>query len=351
MTIVIERRISTMTVDIVSTVRPTRGVENVLKRNAIRFATALLAALSSSTSALASAPQIRDQAPGFFRLKVGDLEVTTLYDASAVFQLDWLKGQKATIDGVARALRQDPHLLDAADLGFLVNTGKQLILVDAGAGTWYGGGAFGRLAGSLRSAGYTPEQVDLVLVTHLHSDHVGGLTTHDGDRVFPNAEVYVAQAESDFWLSPEIAAKAPKDAQPFFESARAIAAPYIKAGKWHTFSGTESIVDGMQIVPLPGHTPGHAGYEFSSQGKKILFWGDIVHAQRVQLKHPEVTAVFDADPAAAAVTRNRLLPRLAGEDVLIAAPHLLFPGLGRLHKEGKAYSWAPVAFAEQWVEK
>jgi len=340
-----------MTVDILSAGRPTRGVENVLKRNAIRFATALLAALSSSTSALASAPQIRDQAPGFFRLKVGDLEVTTLYDASAVFQLDWLKGQKATIDGVARALRQDPHLLDAADLGFLVNTGKQLILVDAGAGTWYGGGAFGRLAGSLRSAGYTPEQVDLVLVTHLHSDHVGGLTTHDGDRVFPNAEVYVAQAESDFWLSPEIAAKAPKDAQPFFESARAIAAPYIKAGKWHTFSGTESIVDGMQIVPLPGHTPGHAGYEFSSQGKKILFWGDIVHAQRVQLKHPEVTAVFDADHAAAALTRNRLLHRLAGEDVLIAAPHLLFPGLGRLHKEGKAYSWAPVAFAEQWVEK
>jgi len=340
-----------MTVDILSAGRPTRGVENVLKRNAIRFATALLAALSSSTSALASAPQIRDQAPGFFRLKVGELEVTTLYDGSAVFQQDWLKGQKATIDGVARALRQDPHLLDAADLGFLVNTGKQLILVDAGAGTWYGGGAFGRLAGSLRSAGYTPEQVDLVLVTHLHSDHVGGLTTHDGNRVFPNAEVYVAQAESDFWLSPEIAAKAPKDAQPFFESARGIAAPYIKAGKWHTFSGTEPIVDGVQIVPLPGHTPGHTGYVFSSQGKKILFWGDIVHAQRVQLKHPEVTAVFDADPAAAAVTRNRLLARLAAEDVLIAAPHLLFPGLGRLHKEGKAYSWAPVAFAEQWVEK
>src|SRR5712671_1395882 len=273
MTIVIERRISMMTVDIVSTVRPTRGVEDVLKRNAIRFATALLAALSSSTSALASAPQIRDQAPGFFRLKVGDLEVTTLYDASAVFQLDWLKGRKATIDGVARALRQDSHLLDAADLGFLVNTGKQLILVDAGAGTWFGGGAFGRLTGSLRSAGYTPEQIDLVLVTHLHSDHVGGLTTHDGDRVFPNAEVYVAKAESDFWLSPEVAAKAPKDGQPFFQSAQAIAAPYIKAGKWHTLSGSESIIDGMQLVPLPGHTPGHTGYEFSSKGQKILFLG------------------------------------------------------------------------------
>jgi len=175
------------------------------------------------------------------------------------------------MDGVAKTLQKDPHLLDAADQGFLVNTGKQLILVDAGAGTWYGGKAFGRLATSLRSAGYTPEQVDLVLVTHLHSDHVGGLTTHDGDRVFPNAEVYVAKAESDFWLSPEIAAKAPKEAQPFFESAQAIAAPYIKAGKWHTFSGSESIVDGMQIGPLPGHTPGHTGYEFRQRAKRFCF--------------------------------------------------------------------------------
>src|ERR1700694_5496291 len=352
MTIVIERRISMMTVDILSTVRPPRGKKNVLKRNAIRFATALLAALSSSTSALASAPQIRDQAPGFFRLKVGDLEVTTLYDASAVFQLDWLKGQKATIAGVAKALQQDPHLLDAADSGFLVNTGKQLILVDAGAGTWYGGGAFGRLAGSLRGAGYTPEQVDLVLITHLHADHVGGLTSHDGDRVFPNAEVYVAKAESDFWLSPEIAAKAPKDAQPFFQSAQAIAAPYIKAGKWHTFSGSESIVDGMQLVPLPGHTPGHTGYEFSSKGQKILFWGDIIHAQRVQLQHPEITATFDIDQTAAAATRRQLLPKLAREGILIAGPHTsLFPALGRLRKEGSGYRWVPVVFTDQWDER
>src|SRR5256885_5978808 len=323
--------------------------------DSMRFAAPLVAALSSlmagSPPALASAAQIHDQAPGFFRLKVGDLELTALYDGAAVFELPWLKGPKATIGGVAKTLRQDPHLLDAADQGFLVNTGKQLILVDAGAGTWYGGKAFGRLATSLRSAGYAPEQVDLVLVTHLHSDHVGGLTTHDGDRVFPNAEVCVAKAESDFWLSPEIAAKAPKEAQPFFESAQAIAAPYIKAGKWHTFSGSESIVDGMQIVPLPGHTPGHTGYEFSSKGQKILFWGDTVHAQRVQLKHPEITAVVDIDPAAAAARGNQMLPRVAREDVLIASPHLLFPGLGRVHREGKGYSWAPVALTDQWVEK
>src|SRR5258708_3975713 len=124
-------------------------MRNVLRRNSIHFAAALLVALASfvaaPNAALAAAAQHHDQVPGF-----------------------------------------------------LVNTGKQLILVDAGAGTWWGGGALGRLAGSLRSAGYAPEEVDIVLLTRLHSDHVGGLTTQDGKRVFSNAAVYVAKAESDF---------------------------------------------------------------------------------------------------------------------------------------------------------
>ncbi len=326
----------------------------MLKRNTMRFAGALVAALAgfvaAPDAALAAAPQHHDQVPGFYRLQVGDLEVTALWDGTASFDPHWLNG-KTTIDGVVKALHDDPHLLDAADTGFLVNTGKQLILVDAGSGTWFGGGALGHLAGSLRSAGYTPEEVDLVLVTHLHSDHIGGLTTQDGKGVFPNAEVYVAKEDSDYWLSPENAAKAPKAAQSFFPSAQAIAAPYIKAGKWHTFSGSEPIVDGMQVVPLHGHTPGHTGYEFSSKGQKILFWGDTIHAQRVQLPHPEVTVVFDIDPAAAAPTRNELLSRLARGDVVIAGPHMLFPGLGRLHKAGSGYIWAPVSFTDQWGGK
>src|SRR5580698_2486692 len=285
----------------------------MLKRNSIRFVAAVLVAVGSSVAdpnpAAAAAPQRNDQQPGFYRVRVGDLEVTALYDGTLAFDPKWLIGTKATMDGVAEGLHEDPNMLDVVDNGFLVNTGHQLILVDAGAGTWWGAGALGRLAGSLRSAGYTPEEVDLVLVTHLHSDHVGGLTTQDGNRVFPNADVYVAKTESDFWLSPEIAAKAPKDAQPFFHSAQGIAAPYMKAGKWHTFSGSDRIVDGMQLVPLPGHTPGHTGYEFSSKGQRLLFWGDVVHAQRVQLQHPEITATFDVDETAAAPTRQQLLPK------------------------------------------
>src|SRR5580692_1897608 len=329
---------------------------NVFKRKSLRFAAAFLSALTGlvavPNAALAAPPQHHDQVPGFYRLKVGDLEVTALFDGAAVFDAHWLNGTKAAMDAGVNPLQEDPRLLDVSDEGFLVSTGQQRILVDAGAGSWWGGGVLGRLEGSRRSAGYTPEEIDIVLITHLHSDHVGGLTTQGGKRVFPNADVYVAKAESDFWLSTEIAAKAPKDVKPFFQSAQAIAAPYIKAGKWHTFNGSESIVDGMQLVPLPGHTPGHTGYEFSSKGQKILFCGDIIHAQRVQLQHPEVTAVFDIDQTAAAATRNQLLSKLAGEDVLIAAPHAsLFPALGRLRKDGSGYGWVPVVFTDRWDDR
>src|SRR6266852_5868953 len=111
---------------------------NVLKRKSMRFAAA-------PNAAPATAPQHHDQVPGFYRLKVGDLEVTALYDGTGVFDPHWLNGTKATMDGVVKALREDPHMLDVVDMGFLVNTGKQLILVDAGAGAWWGGAALGRL--------------------------------------------------------------------------------------------------------------------------------------------------------------------------------------------------------------
>src|SRR5712664_1055208 len=123
--------------------------------------------------------------------------------------------------------------------------------------------------------------------------------------------------------------------------------PYIKAGKWHTFSSSDEIGEGIKTVSLPGHTPGHTGYEFSSKGQRILFWGETIHAQSVQLKHPEVSVAFDIDPAAAVATRKKLLPALVNGKLLIAGPHMAFPGAGRLRKDGNAYSWVPILFTDQ----
>src|SRR5260370_19201981 len=159
---------------------PTLTMRRVLKRNSMRFAAALLVALASfvtaPNAALAAAAQHHDQVPGFYRMKVGDLEVTALFDGHGVFDPHWLNGTKATMDGVAEALHEDPHMLDVSDEAFLVNTGTQLVLVDAGAGTWRGGGALRRLVDSPPSAGSTSRGVDMVLLTQHPSGRVGGPT-------------------------------------------------------------------------------------------------------------------------------------------------------------------------------
>jgi glyoxylase-like metal-dependent hydrolase (beta-lactamase superfamily II) len=105
------------------------------------------------------------------------------------------------------------------------------------------------------------------------------------------------------------------------------------------------------VVSLHGHTPGHTGYEFSSQGQKILFWGDTIHEQLVQLSHADVSVVFDIDHAAAVAMRKQSFPTLASEAALIAGPHMPFPGIGRLRKEMNGYVWAPVIFSDQWAER
>ena len=169
--------------------------------------------------------------------------------------------------------------------------------------------------------------------------------------MFPNARVYVAKADSDFWLSPEVPAKAPREAQEFFQTARAVAAPYMKTGQWNPFEGSIEVAEGVKSLPLPGHTPGHMGYQFTSQGQELLIWGDVMHAQSVQLSHPEITVVFDLDGQAASTMRRQLMPSLSARNILIAGPHMAFPALGRLRRAGGGYVWQPVVYSDEWVSR
>jgi glyoxylase-like metal-dependent hydrolase (beta-lactamase superfamily II) len=311
----------------------------------IWFAAALALLLGTAAIVQAKAPKAGFQTPGFFRTQVGDLEVTSLADNVFAMPPTLLKGDQTQItDLIAKDFPTDPPKFDGSIAGFLINTGQQLILVDTGTGHFGGMPKPGRLVENLRKAGYTPEQVDLILITHMHFDHVGGLVTPEGKRVFPNATVRMSQAESDFWLSKDNATKAPEGMQNFFKWARLAAAPYQAAGRWKPFTGTDELAPGVKPVPLVGHTPGHSGYEFDSGDQRILAWGDTLHIAPVQFPHPEVGIGFDSDGAQAIDQRTKLFAALADSRTIVLAPHVGYPSIGRVEKADVGYAWVPLHF-------
>lgn len=309
-----------------------------------RAAAAAIALTLTTATACAAAPQQKTQVPGWYRTMVGDFEVTALYDG--YIDLDAKQLLKFTrpgeIDrGMARAFEPGPTVQTSVN-GFLVNTGQQLILVDTGARGFSPN--LGHLAENLKSAGYDPSQVDLVLLTHLHADHVNGLETADGKLAFPNAQVMASAPEAAFWLSDDNKAKAPKDMQGFFDMAKAAVTPYQAAGHWKTFEPNAKIASGVTAVAT-GHTPGHSSYLFESNGQKLLVMGDMVHVGSVQFARPDVAIAFDTDNQRAIATRKQWFARAAKDKLLLAGAHVTFPGLGHLRAEGKGYVWVPVEYA------
>lgn len=312
---------------------------------AVAGATAAVAA-----PALAAPPaQLRTQAPGFYRMALGDVEITALYDGYIDLDPKILSGASAEdIQGLlARMFLAATPGVQTAVNAFLVHTGSNLVLVDTGTAKAFGP-TLGYITDNIRAAGYDPAQIDAVLLTHLHPDHANGLVTADGAMAFPNAEVRVAKAEADFWLSEEAAAKAPADAQPFFAMARAAVAPYAAAGKLKPFQPGEALVPGVSSVAAAGHTPGHSGYLVSTKGASILMWGDLVHSHSVQFARPEVAIEFDVDKAQAVETRKRIFADAAALRLWVAGAHLPFPGIGHVRAETRAepagYAWVPVEY-------
>lgn len=294
--------------------------------------------------ALAAAPQVKTQVPGYYRLMVGKTEVTALFDGAVQLDSSLLKNAtpKEIQSLLARMFATHPKMQTGVN-AFLINTGDKLVLIDTGAAKLFGP-TLGQVLENLKAAGYTADQVDTVLITHLHGDHMGGLIGADGKPAFPNAEVRVSKADADFWLSPEVAAKVPADKQPFFKMARDVAAPLIAAGKWKTFAEGDELVPGFKAVPAPGHTPGHTAYLLESEGQKLLLWGDLVHSTAVQFAKPSVTIEFDVDQKQAAESRRKLFKQSAADKNLVAGAHLPFPGVGHVRADGKGYAWVPVEF-------
>ncbi|WP_232785361.1 MULTISPECIES: MBL fold metallo-hydrolase [unclassified Serratia (in: enterobacteria)] len=202
----------------------------------------------------------------------------------------------------------------------------------------------GAIKSNLRAAGYQPEQVDTILLTHLHPDHACGVSDQ-GKAAFPNATVYASKADGDYWLSKEVALKAPKDAQPMFKMVQDAVAPYAEQGKLKLYSPGEQLLPGLEVIATPGHTPGHTSYLFSSGGQKLLLWGDIVHSHSLQFAEPEVAVDFDTDSKQAIATRQKVFADAAKNKLWVGGAHLPFPGLGHVRVEGKGYAWVPVEYA------
>jgi glyoxylase-like metal-dependent hydrolase (beta-lactamase superfamily II) len=306
------------------------------------FAVAAAAALASA--AHAAAPMVKTPAPGFFRVMVGDFEVTPISDGTVDLPVDQLLRQKP--EQTKSAFEKNFLKLPAetSDNAFLINTGRKLVLVDTGAGALFGP-TLGKFVQNLKNAGYQPEQIDEIYITHMHGDHVGGLV-RDGQRVFPNAVVRAGKADADFWLNKANMDKAPADKKGFFQGAMASINPYIQAGKFKAIESNGELVPGVTAVAEHGHTPGHTTYVVESKGQKLVLIGDLIHVAAVQMENPQVTIGFDSDEKAAAAARKKVFDEVAKNGALIGAAHLQFPGLGHLQTQGKGYRWVPVNYTQ-----
>lgn len=300
-------------------------------------------ALLSAGAGHAAAPQVGTQAPGYYRMALGAFEVTALYDGAIDLDVKQLltNVKPAKVNQLMKqSFARNP--LRTSVNGYLVNTGSQLVLVDTGAAGLFGP-TLGKLVDNLKAAGYQPEQVDAVLITHLHPDHVGGVMAN-GQRAFPKATLHVDQRDAAYWLDEAQMAKAPKESQGFFQGAMAAVKPYADAGALKTFDGNTELVPGIRALRAYGHTPGHSVYAIESQGQKLLLWGDLMHVSAVQFAQPSVTIQFDTDSRAAMGQRRNAYADAAQGGYLVAAAHLPFPGIGRLRTEGGGYRFVPVDY-------
>ncbi len=310
----------------------------------LAFAAALttVAAPVRAAEAPTASKLSRNQA-GYQYFKLGDFEVIALSDGTLPIPTPQiLKGIGAEEIASRLARTYQTTDVEASINAFLIKAGDRLVMIDAGTGELYGP-KLNKLTASLQGVGVTPEQITDILITHIHTDHTGGLM--DGSRrVYPNATLHLEQKELDYWLGAGQRERAPEALKVYFDQALAKVQPYVDAGRVKPFSGATQLFPGIRSQPAPGHTPGHSFYVLESRGEKLVFWGDLLHVADVQLPRPDVTVTFDVDPKTAAATRKAAFADALKAGYWVAGDHVAFPGIGHLQADGKGYRWIPMPY-------
>jgi glyoxylase-like metal-dependent hydrolase (beta-lactamase superfamily II) len=267
--------------------------------------------------------------------QVGEFAVTAVSDGVLYSNHDVILGvppeESAKLTGIAYG---QPVPLDVNS--FLVRHRGKLILSDAGTGQGLQPVQknLGKLPENLRALGAPPEAIDIIMLTHLHSDHSLGLVDGEGKAVFAKAELFIHEVEAAFWLDRALQ---PGDSERIVGNSnkqRATLAPYKDRIRRITDG---EVLPGITAMLRPGHTPGHTNWLIQSGGERILIWGDIVHLAAVQLARPEARLIYDVDTDLAAATRQRVLDWAATERLVVAGAHLGFPGFGRVERSGDRF--------------
>lgn len=316
-----------------------------MSRRTVLAGAALAAAgtvLPRPANALAKATM---QGPGVYRYPLGDYQLTALYDGTWFVPLDDKFVRNADGNRVNKALTDaflPPNVLPVTFTALLVNTGKRLILIDTGTAGQITDTA-GVMLDNLRVAGVTPADIDTVVISHFHPDHIDGIKTKDGEKVFANAEIWLPEPEWTFWMDDANMGRFTEKVHRYFLNARRIFRDIAK--EVHRFGPGAEVAPGILSIPAYGHTPGHTAFAVHSGNESLLVMSDTARNPYLFVRHPEWQPTFDMDGPMAVQARRRMLDRAAADRMLVEAYHFPFPACGHIVKNAATYEFEPVMWS------
>jgi glyoxylase-like metal-dependent hydrolase (beta-lactamase superfamily II) len=307
-------------------------------------------ALAAASAALirpagAATPITRAQGPGAYRYRLGDYGLTALYDGTWYLPIDdhFVRNASGTaVNAALAAAFLPPSVLPISFTALLVNTGAKLILIDTGtAGQIIDTAGF--MSGNLAAAGIAPGDIDTILISHFHPDHIDGIKTKDGAKVFANAEIWVPEPEWTYWMDDAHMAGTSKSVLGYFLNARRIFSDIAKEVR--RFKPGAEVAPGIASIPAYGHTPGHTAFAIHSGNQSLLAMSDTVRNPYLFLQHPDWQPIFDMDGPLAVKARRQMLDRAAADRMLVEAYHFPFPAVGHIVKTTTGYELAPAMWA------